>query len=54
MSSVEDDDDGFRNTNVSECVRILRVKARDIMSPEPSFIEFDSIAELIIHRNGLF
>jgi hypothetical protein len=24
MSSVEDDDDGFRNTNVSECVRILR------------------------------
>jgi hypothetical protein len=36
MSSVEDDDDVDSNTNVSECVKFSGVKARDIMSPEPS------------------
>jgi hypothetical protein len=41
MSSVEDDDDGFRNTNVSECVRILRVKARDIMSPRTELVAIE-------------
>jgi hypothetical protein len=38
---------GFRNTNVSEW--ILRVKARDIMSPRTELVAielFDSIAEL--------
>jgi hypothetical protein len=36
MSSVEDDEGRFRNTNVSECLRVLRCKARDVMSPERS------------------
>jgi hypothetical protein len=48
MSSVEDDDDVDSEIQMFQNVRILRVKARDIMSPEPrARIElFDSIAEL--------
>jgi hypothetical protein len=40
---------GFRNTNVSECVRILRCKGERYYEPRTELVAidlFDSIAEL--------
>jgi Mg2+/Co2+ transporter CorC len=49
MSSVEDDDDVDSNTNVSECVRILRGEGERYYEPRTELVAielFDSIAEL--------
>jgi CBS domain containing-hemolysin-like protein len=58
MSTVEDNERWFRNSNVSKCIRVLRVKARDIMTPRTEIVAidlFDPVDELnLFVKNRLF